>query len=719
MAKVTNTTPSIAHPAWDVHAVRQMVLLDAHCKAVWEDGDPSRELKANDALSHAVRAGINKVFGVEQVPARNVRGSREALKHLQSCTSSEARVWVNIHLSQELQASWQATQRKTTAAQPAPESGPCEPQPSSGEPPGGLEITRTLSSMGGHALAPALQATPLPGPPLPGPPSSAVTACRARLDWSAWEDATVVELARLHGAKWRKIAGALPGRSDSAVRNRWQRLHPGADNARTPPAVDASGAAVLSAATLPSAPARPISTGSRVPGRPISATACAPPMGGTALSAAPPTALVPPAPPTRPAAPVADGSPPPAPYHRSPSSPSSSSFSSSSFSVPSIVSPPLDPFSHAPSVLAPSLDWPTALEVRASPTLTPPLTPPLTPAPTPTPTPPLTLAPALALTVPQPLTPTPTPTPKQLEAASTRQGSEHAQEYCLQVDDVHEVLDSFCAELSSREIADLEASSQGVVGPTSSAELSSPGLLSPALPLPALAADPLEAVRSDAEISASEIGDISASETEVIASLLSEPTALPSLQPLSPPLSPPMPPIHDARGAATRPATSGAPAAARGVSVADYSIGRCSLEFRCAQTRRRFHQASAAAIEAAMRHCVISIIVPLQLLMSCKVSQEKFGPAFLLSPAYYATLPHEWVTSLCSLLLLVCWKWRARLRIRLSSFSSVVYLSAVAMLTIHQAFLLHRCPHDPQSMSCALAVKVYLHDPDVRAPPRL
>ena len=172
MAKVTNTTPSIAHPAWDVHAVRQMVLLDAHCKAVWEDGDPSRELKANDALSHAVRAGINKVFGVEQVPARNVRGSREALKHLQSCTSSEARVWVNIHLSQELQASWQATQRKTTAAQPAPESGPCEPQPSSGEPPGGLEITRTLSSMGGHALAPALQATPLPGPP-PG------TGCRA------------------------------------------------------------------------------------------------------------------------------------------------------------------------------------------------------------------------------------------------------------------------------------------------------------------------------------------------------------------------------------------------------------------------------------------------------------------------------------------------------------------------------------------------------------
>ena len=222
--------------------------------------------------------------------------------------------------------------------------------------------------MGGHALAPPLTATPLPAPPLPGPPSSAVTACRARLDWSAWEDATIVELARLHGAKWRKIAGALPGRSDSAVRNRWQRLHPGADNARTPPGVDASGAAVLSAATLPS--------------HPISATACAPPMGGTALSAAPPTALVPTAPPILPAAPVADGSPPPALYRRSPSpSPWSSSFSSSSSSVPSIVNPPLDPFSHTssvlapsldwPTALAPSLDWPTALEVRASPTLTP------------------------------------------------------------------------------------------------------------------------------------------------------------------------------------------------------------------------------------------------------------------------------------------------------------------------------------------------------------
>ena len=105
MAKVTNTTPSIAHPAWDVHAVRQMVLLDAHCKAVWEDGDPSRELKANDALSHAVRAGINKVFGVEQVPAKAIGSRKARLGHLQSCTSSQARVWVDLHVSEELQAS--------------------------------------------------------------------------------------------------------------------------------------------------------------------------------------------------------------------------------------------------------------------------------------------------------------------------------------------------------------------------------------------------------------------------------------------------------------------------------------------------------------------------------------------------------------------------------------------------------------------------------------
>ena len=74
-------------------------------------------------------------------------------------------------------------------------------------------------------------------------------------------------------------------------------------------------------------------------------------------------------------------------------------------------------------------------------------------------------------------------------------------------------------------------------------------------------------------------------------------------------------------------------------------------------------------------------------------------------------------SSLCSLLLLACWKWRARLRIHLCVFSSVVYLAAVASLLVHQAFLLRRCPDDPQSMSCALAVKVYLHDPDVTAAP--
>ena len=181
MAKVTNTTPSIAHPAWDVHAVRQMVLLDAHCKAVWEDGDPSRELKANDALSHAVRAGINKVFGVEQVPARNVRGSREALKHLQSCTSSEARVWMNIHLSQELRASWQATQRKTTAAQPAPESGPCEQR----------------------------QGTAPRG-------ASSTTARVAR--WLESEDALILEGASRHGSDWDEAdATQAPTDADAAA----------------------------------------------------------------------------------------------------------------------------------------------------------------------------------------------------------------------------------------------------------------------------------------------------------------------------------------------------------------------------------------------------------------------------------------------------------------------------------------------------------------------
>ena len=42
--------------------------------------------------------------------------------------------------------------------------------------------------------------------------------------WKPEEDELIEEGVRRFGLKWRKVASALPGRTDSSVRNRWQRL---------------------------------------------------------------------------------------------------------------------------------------------------------------------------------------------------------------------------------------------------------------------------------------------------------------------------------------------------------------------------------------------------------------------------------------------------------------------------------------------------------------
>lgn len=92
-------------------------------------------------------------------------------------------------------------------------------------------------------------ATPLPHtvfqqPPRPLPPGLAAASSSAvweadagsslgggsgrnlaeRKDWSAEEDLAIKRAYIKHGAKWRLIASTVGGRSDDAVRNRWNRI---------------------------------------------------------------------------------------------------------------------------------------------------------------------------------------------------------------------------------------------------------------------------------------------------------------------------------------------------------------------------------------------------------------------------------------------------------------------------------------------------------------
>ena len=49
-------------------------------------------------------------------------------------------------------------------------------------------------------------------------------ADHGRAMWSPQEDTLIEEGVRRYGCRWRQIAAALPGRSDSSVRNRWMRM---------------------------------------------------------------------------------------------------------------------------------------------------------------------------------------------------------------------------------------------------------------------------------------------------------------------------------------------------------------------------------------------------------------------------------------------------------------------------------------------------------------
>merc|ERR1719440_278968 len=65
-----------------------------------------------------------------------------------------------------------------------------------------------------------------PGQPVGTPMASGATSrnLAERKEWSVSEDNIIRKSVVTYGCRWRKIAARLPGRSDDAVRNRWNRL---------------------------------------------------------------------------------------------------------------------------------------------------------------------------------------------------------------------------------------------------------------------------------------------------------------------------------------------------------------------------------------------------------------------------------------------------------------------------------------------------------------
>ena len=134
-------------PAWDVAAIRKMVLSDVQCRQIWQRGDPGGRLKINDTFSQIVRASVNKVFGVEQVLAKAIGLRNPRLGHLQSRISSEARVWADLNVSEELRACGHAAQQR--AAVPQPQQVGTKRVARSGE----QTKTRWLESEDSHVVA--------------------------------------------------------------------------------------------------------------------------------------------------------------------------------------------------------------------------------------------------------------------------------------------------------------------------------------------------------------------------------------------------------------------------------------------------------------------------------------------------------------------------------------------------------------------------------------
>jgi len=85
----------------------------------------------------------------------------------------------------------------------------------------------------GHHLGQVLAPVPPLRAPAPLPVAPAAPASNnskparngaERKEWTEAEDAIIRNSVVEHGCRWRRIAALLPGRSDDAVRNRWNRL---------------------------------------------------------------------------------------------------------------------------------------------------------------------------------------------------------------------------------------------------------------------------------------------------------------------------------------------------------------------------------------------------------------------------------------------------------------------------------------------------------------
>ena len=82
MARATAEPTTAPRPAWDVNALREMVLLDARCRAIWEHGDPNRELKPNDALSHRRASGRQQSIWCGAGSSQNRKPAKGAARPL-------------------------------------------------------------------------------------------------------------------------------------------------------------------------------------------------------------------------------------------------------------------------------------------------------------------------------------------------------------------------------------------------------------------------------------------------------------------------------------------------------------------------------------------------------------------------------------------------------------------------------------------------------------